>query len=48
MVSYNGSWFFPTYTDVKTGDMFGLDYGYEVNYRELKTHFSQQEEGNWY
>ncbi|PSW02675.1 ABC transporter permease [Photobacterium lipolyticum] len=47
MVSYNGNWYFPTYSKVKTGDMFGLDYGYEVDYRQLEIEFSKQEEGNW-
>ena len=39
VVSYQGELHFPTYSEVKTGEMFGLNYGYEVNYRELKQYF---------
>ena len=35
VVSYEGSLYFPTYTAFKSGRDFGLDYDYEVNYRQL-------------
>ncbi len=48
MVKYNGELFFPTYGAIHTGRDFGLDYDYEVNYRELKNVFANQpESGNW-
>ncbi len=47
VVSYEGSLYFPTYTEFRPGTFFGLDYAYETNYRELQTHFRQQGEGNW-
>lgn len=47
MVSYNGSWYFPTYSAVNTGETFGLDYAYEVDYRQLAKDFDQAQEGNW-
>lgn len=47
VVSYDETLYFPTYTQFHPGTDFGLDYAYEVNYRELKTHFETQGEGNW-
>jgi len=47
VVSYEGGLFFPTYGDVLTGDDFGLDYPYEVDYRELKRLFAEPENPNW-
>ncbi|MCY4129570.1 MAG: ABC transporter permease subunit [Gammaproteobacteria bacterium] len=47
MVSYDGEWFFPTYTSLKPGTTFGLDYAYETNYRELRAKFEEEDEGNW-
>jgi len=35
-VSYNGSWYFPTYTAMIPGKTFGLDYEHETDYRELQ------------
>lgn len=35
IVNYMGKLYFPTYGKVITGREFGLDYNYEVNYREL-------------
>lgn len=50
MVSYEGKLYFPTYTGVKLGSVFGLD-GVEgqkpVNYRDLKARFAEADEGNW-
>ncbi len=47
LVYYQGSIYFPTYTHVLTGQDFGLDYQYEVNYRQLKQDFVEQDNGNW-
>jgi microcin C transport system permease protein len=47
VVSYEGRLYFPTYTEFRPGTFFGLEYAYETNYRELKTHFRQQGDGNW-
>ncbi|MFT5465596.1 MAG: microcin C transport system permease protein [Verrucomicrobiales bacterium] len=47
IVSYEGSWYFPTYTAINTGDQFGLDYPWEVDYRELQRKFDEKDEGNW-
>jgi microcin C transport system permease protein len=47
MVSYQGQWYFPTYTGVNTGEDFGLDYAYEVDYRVLAQTFSEEDQGNW-
>ena len=47
LVSYQGELFLPTYTAFHPGTDFGLDYSYEVNYRELKKLFAEQRSGNW-
>lgn len=48
IVKYDGELFFPTYGSIHTGRDFGLDYDYEVNYRELKASFAAQpDSGNW-
>lgn len=47
VVHYEGTFYFPTYGDVHSGKDFGLDYAYEVNYRELKAHFKAEDHGNW-
>ena len=47
VVSYEGELYFPTYTAFHPGTDFGLDYSYEVNYRDLKEHFAEQGQGNW-
>ncbi|MFT5482237.1 MAG: microcin C transport system permease protein [Halieaceae bacterium] len=36
IVSYDGELYFPTYTAFHPGSDFGMDYDYEVNYRDLK------------
>lgn len=40
VVRYEGRWFFPTYGAIHTGREFGLDYDYEVNYRDLRKAFA--------
>ncbi|WP_439106711.1 ABC transporter permease [Congregibacter sp.] len=47
IVSYEGELFFPTYTAFHPGTDFGLDYDYEVNYRELKDKFASEGGDNW-
>ena len=47
IVSYEGEWHFPTYSDFHPGTDFGLDYTYEVNYRDLQSHFEKQHSDNW-
>lgn len=39
LVHYQGSWYFPTYGAIIPGNVFGLDYSYETNYRELQRLF---------
>ncbi|MBF0351335.1 MAG: ABC transporter permease subunit [SAR324 cluster bacterium] len=47
MVYYSGQWYFPTYGDMIPGTVFGLDYSYETNYRELQKKFEKEKAGNW-
>ncbi|MFT4823399.1 MAG: microcin C transport system permease protein [Halioglobus sp.] len=47
VVNYEGELYFPTYTAFHPGTDFGLDYSYEVDYRDLSQHFADQGEGNW-
>jgi microcin C transport system permease protein len=47
IVVYQGNWHFPTYGNVLSGKNFGLDYGYEVNYRDLQTSFTLTDSDNW-
>lgn len=47
MVHYEGRYFFPTYARMNPGKVFGLDYAYETNYRELKQTFKEEDNGNW-
>ncbi len=48
VVHYNGDWFFPTYGAVIPGKVFGLDYDYETNYRDLKKRFdAESDSGNF-
>ena len=44
VVSYEGGLYFPTYTSFHAGTDFGLDYSYEVNYRDLKQKFMEEKE----
>ena len=47
VVSYEGTWYFPTYTEFHPGTDFGLDYHYETNYRELQKLFLESETDNF-
>ncbi|MCB1671656.1 MAG: ABC transporter permease subunit [Pseudomonadales bacterium] len=46
-VKYEGEMYFPTYGAFHPGTDFGLNYQYEVNYRDLKVLFEQQGGDNW-
>ena len=47
IVNYDGELFFPTYTGFHPGTDFGLDYSYEVNYRDLQEKFDSQGGEDW-
>lgn len=47
VVRYEGRTYFPTYAQILPGTVFGLDYDYETNYRELKARFAAEDKGNW-
>jgi microcin C transport system permease protein len=47
VVHYEGDYYFPTYRQMIPGTVFGLDYDYETNYRELKQAFAVEGEGDW-
>ncbi|MBO6566459.1 MAG: ABC transporter permease subunit [Pseudomonadales bacterium] len=47
MVSFEGNLYFPTYGSFHPGTDFGLDYDYEVNYRDLQKKFEAEGSENW-
>ena len=47
MVYYNGNFYFPTYQDMIPGKVFGFNYDYETNYRDLKQKFKQSKNYNF-
>tara|TARA_B100000795_G_scaffold146239_2_gene109557 strand:+ start:191 stop:1258 length:1068 start_codon:yes stop_codon:yes gene_type:complete len=47
MVSYEDTLYFPTYSSFHAGTDFGLDYDYEVNYRDLQISFREESGHNW-
>ncbi len=47
IVYYEGQYYFPIYRDIIPGTIFGLDYGYETNYRQLARRFEAEGDGNW-
>lgn len=47
VVRYQGEYSFPVFSDVRSGQAFGLGYLSEANYRELKNKFSQQSNGDF-
>jgi len=47
LVSYDDTWYFPTYADFHPGTDFGLTYGYETNYRDLQQTFEQADNGDF-
>lgn len=47
IVYYEGQYHFPIYRDIISGTTFGLDYGYETDYRQLARRFEAEGDGNW-
>lgn len=50
IVRYEGQTYFPTFSDVKLGNEFGLtgtEANIPVNYRELQKRFAAEDSGNW-
>ena len=47
VVRYEGKFYFPTYGAMIPGQVFGLDYAYETNYRALKKKFQNQGTGDF-
>ena len=47
MVSYQGQWSFPVFSDVKPGTDFGQSYASEADYRELQNTFEQANQGDF-
>ncbi len=47
LVSYEGEWFFPTYTQYHPGTDFGEDYAYETRYRALNARWQAEGSENW-
>lgn len=47
VVSHQGELYFPTYGDIIPGRVFGLDYDYETDYRELKRLFEERGGNDW-
>lgn len=41
VVKYDDEWSFPVFSDVRTGNEFGLNYSSEVDYRALKIQFEE-------
>jgi microcin C transport system permease protein len=47
IVSYQGELYFPTYTAIKPGTTFGLDFPHETDYRNLSQKWSTEGSKNW-
>ena len=47
VVHCDGDYYFPTYRQMIPGTVFGLDYDYETDYRDLKQKFAVEGEGDW-
>ena len=47
IVHYDDTLYFPTYSGFHAGTDFGMEYDYEVNYRDLKESFALQDSNNW-
>ncbi len=47
VVHFHGAYYFPTYTRQIPGTVFGLDYAYETNYRDLAKRFAARDNGDW-
>lgn len=47
LVKYNEKYYFPTYGDIIPGKVFGLDYEYETNYKDLDRIFRSTNSDNY-
>ncbi|MDX2471695.1 MAG: ABC transporter permease subunit [SAR324 cluster bacterium] len=47
LVSYQGEFYFPTYSKIYSGQTFGRDYAFETKYRELEKTFEAEGAGNF-
>ncbi len=47
VVSYEGEYFFPTFSAYLPGTTFGLGYEWETDYRELQGRLDQEDDANW-
>lgn len=47
LVYYEGRFYFPTYGHYLPGTLFGEEYEWETNYRQLKERFAAEEQGNF-
>ncbi len=47
VVKYEDNWYFPVFSDIRSGTFFGDDYPWEVNYRKLQDRFAQEKTGNF-
>ena len=47
IVYYNNNFYFPTYQDMIPGKVFGFDYAYETNYKDLKKKFKNSNNKNF-
>ncbi len=47
LVYYNNNFYFPTYQDMIPGKVFGFDYDYETNYKNLKQIFNNSGTNNF-
>ncbi|MBN1379454.1 MAG: ABC transporter permease subunit [Gammaproteobacteria bacterium] len=47
VVYHDSTLYFPTYGAVIPGRVFGLEYQYETNYRELQNKYTEEGSGNW-
>ncbi len=47
VIQYNDELYFPTYGDIIPGTTFGLDYQWEVNYKELEKQLSLDNSKGW-
>ena len=47
LVKYEGHYYFPTYGAIIPGKVFGMNYDYEADYRELKSKFLEKKSDNY-
>ena len=47
IVKYDGSYYFPVFSEVRYGKDFGLDYEHEAEYRSLQKKFEDDGGENW-